>query len=127
MTKKRGQDQVVTKEKRQSINMDFLREMINSGHGAKNIMETMNIKQIGSLRNAVFMLSQKDMKLYTVPGLIDETRFKPMLRVGKSGIRLPVEKIPFKKGSMVVYENTNDDGAPVILIRAADKETNEEG
>lgn len=106
-----------TKRSRNTINLDLLRDHIKNGSNAKDIMNDMGISQVGSLRNAVFMLSQVDETFYTVPGLIDETRFKPILKVGKAGIRLPLEKLPFAKGTTVSYEITEDiDGNVTVSI-----------
>lgn len=106
-----------TKRSRNTINLDLLRDHIKSGSNAKDIMNDMGISQVGSLRNAVFMLTQVDETFYTVPGLIDETRFKPILKVGKAGIRLPLEKLPFAKGTTVSYEITEDrDGNVTVSI-----------
>jgi len=118
MGKKKVQTDGTVKEKRErkNINLDVLREYIDGKNNAHSIMAEMKIAQIGSLRNAVFMLSQIDGKFYTVPGLIDETRFKPVIKVGKSGIRLPLEKIPFAKGTTVSYDVQRSENSDIVIV-----------
>jgi hypothetical protein len=110
------------KRNRKAINLDELRVLIGNGNSAKSIMQEMGIAQPGSLRNAVFMLSQKDEAFYTVPGLVDETRFKPALKVGKAGIRISAEKLPFMQGTTASYETrSNGDGTAIVIISGQSK------
>lgn len=111
-----GTQTTKTKKPRNNIDLDLLRQHIKVGSNARDIMHDLNISQVGSLRNAVFMLSQMDETFYTVPGLVDETRFKPVLKVGKAGIRIPIEKLPFAKGTSVSYEVTDGENGQMTVI-----------
>lgn len=112
-----GTETTTVKKNRKAINLDELRILINEGNDAREIMKDMGIAQVGSLRNAVFMLSQKDMKFYAVQGLVDETRFRPLIKVGKTGIRIAIEKLPFEQDTTASYETKeNGDGTATVII-----------
>lgn len=118
-----GIETTTIKKNRKAINLDALRILIKEGNDAREIMKDMGIAQVGSLRNAVFMLSQKDERFYAVPGLVDETRFRPLMKVGKAGIRIPIEKLPFAYGETVSYEiqSSVNDGIAVVMITGKQK------
>jgi len=111
-----GQAQAKAKKRERRVDLEQLRGYIAEKKNAHDIMDTMKIKQIGSLRNAVFMLSQIDERFYTVPGIVDEFRFKPIIRVGKSGIKIPIERIPFAIGSTLNVTVSAEDGVSTITI-----------
>jgi len=109
--------EAVKKARGQKVDMDELRELVQGGVSATDIMRKMSIRQIGSLRNAVFMLSQIDQAFYTVYGLVDETKFRPLLKVGKTGIRIPLDKLPFAKGTLVAYETLPDEEDGTVTVK----------
>lgn len=103
MGKKKGESTgTVTRGPKTTINLEALRDLIKAGANAKEIMAEIGIKQVQSLRNSVFKLSQLDRIFYDVPGLINDARRPGAIRVGKTGLKLPLKSIPYEVGTVVI-------------------------
>lgn len=95
MDKKEKVEKVAKKKQETLYNPKMLRDLIDQGRSANEIMQAMNLKHRQTLKQHILKLITDDNKLYEVKGLYLKNSNRPKVN-GKLEIKISLEKVDLK-------------------------------
>jgi hypothetical protein len=102
------------------IEMERLWEMVKAGHSADEIMETLDIREMATLKQALAKAMRQKGETVEVPGLVEVIRFRP--RYTEGGIRIEpsmLEGTEFRSGDLF---DMRVEGDRIVLQRSSERD-----